>query len=171
MNKRMWAVLLVVVAILAAVPHLPTWYPQLRAMLTGFSMPPLLPAITAAARLSSEWLAAHWRIAGVVLASSFSVSVVALAMRARRTGRRTAQADILIMPVSTTVHPSAPTSALELVVSTRRPPGVMQPFERESRHAMIVDLFAGGRSVAEIARVTGIGQDAIRAAVRELRTA
>ncbi|HEY4321497.1 MAG TPA: hypothetical protein VGM77_10000 [Gemmatimonadales bacterium] len=188
MNKRIWGMLLIVVALLAVLPHLPTWYPAARDAVSAFRVAALLPPLLLALQMTRSWVTTHQpvvEIAGgaALLVGALTVAVV-LTARGRRRRRRTADAAVLIMPdrpirrpgttlADRTTLPAAE-PAVAATVEPRRPPrpsGVMQPFERESRRAMVSELFRNGRSISEIARITGIGQDAIRAAVREPRSA
>ena len=202
MNRRTVRVVAVVVALLAIVPHLPSWYPIARDAVAGVDWHQAAAAIATAARAALAWVALNARAVEIGGAVVLGVVIAFLLTRVRRRQRRAAaDSGIWVMPRSITIEPSprqddapvhqgerlaadAParlrTTRPDTAVSTiatvaevklPRRPGVLQPAERESRRAMVCDLFQRGRSVSEIARITGIGQDAIRATVQELRSA
>jgi hypothetical protein len=185
MRARTLRVVLVVVALLAIVPHLPTWFSLVRDAIRGVSFPSVLPAIVAASHLSRDWIGSHLQLVEIGSAVAAGVVLVLAVARARRRRPRPTEPQLWVMPetvalavpVATPVPDPrlAPTvlriEPTETDSARRRQPGVLQPAERESRRAIVRELFERGRSVAEIARITGIGQDAIRATVLEQRTA
>jgi hypothetical protein len=175
MNRRIWVVLLVVVTLLAVTPHLPQWSTAISLALHHTSTADVATTWhTFVARTEDQVAANPWMIpagAAVPLVLLFAILAIRAlrrrgAERAERT-ERTDRADAIAEPAL-----ELPANDLAQPAPTERPHPVAIGATREprrqrvGRRATVHRLNASGQSVAEIARATRVGQDAVRFLVR-----
>jgi hypothetical protein len=175
MNRRIWIVLLVVVTLLAVTPHLPQWSTAISLALHHTSSADVATAWHAFVARTEDQVAANpWLIpagAAVPVVLLFAILVVR-AVR-RRGAEHFEQADAVEQAeVITAPAFELPVKELPRPAAAERPlQASLHPTREPRRHpvgrrATVHRLNASGQSVAEIARVTRVGQDAVRFLVR-----
>jgi hypothetical protein len=189
MNRRVWQVLLIVVALIAVVPRLPDWSAAAVHWARTIDMAATVTAIRSGLEAFAGLLApATWLWTGVTV---LALSSIVLMLRRRKS---VPVQEILDMPAVRHVDVMQPAeSALAVarqdpMVPSRLTTHDSRPTTHDSRPgepsqaaaarrwaskstdlrrpAMVRQLLSQGHSVADIARATGIGQDGIRSAVR-----
>jgi hypothetical protein len=187
MSRRVWIVLLVVVAVLAIAPHLPEWWPALVGAIRDFDLTATERGIVAMSNhgiaLLSQGVALARARPQPLLGATAGVALSLLIVGARRMLRRqtrmaeratpaiTVMPSKAVPPVMPVVAPavSRPTHAQERAALAPTTLRVSEPARASLRRSatpgrgtMVRRLSAAGHSTAEIARATHVGQDAVR---------
>ncbi|HEY3934409.1 MAG TPA: hypothetical protein VGL65_07290 [Gemmatimonadales bacterium] len=159
MNRRIWIVLLVVVALLAVTPHLPQWAMAISLALHRTSIADVTAdARSTIAQIGALANAAPWIIPAA--AAALVVPVLALlVVRRRRIARVEAAVESPVLQM-----PRVESTVATIPAAARREAAPRSP--RAGRRAAVHRLSARGQSVAEIARATRVGQDAVRFLIR-----
>ena len=174
MSRRIWFVLLIVVAVLAIAPHLPQWWPLAVTAVREFDYAALGHNLAAGAEQVLELAMAHPQVVGGVAGGFLLVTFGVMLVRAWRASRaRRAEAAALVEEIEAEeraasaaklvpVAAAAPV-ALAVPVAAAQPRPTPAPARRlASRGPAVRRLSLAGHSTAEIARATRVGQDAVR---------
>ncbi|HEY4100184.1 MAG TPA: hypothetical protein VGM20_04820 [Gemmatimonadales bacterium] len=172
MNRRIWIVLLVVVTLLAVTPHLPQWSTAISLALHHTNSADVATAWhTFVARTEDQVAANPWLIpAGAAVPVGLLFVILAVRAVRRRGAERVGRTDraeaitepAFELPVKELARPAASERPQSAPIEPAREPRR----QRVGRRATVHRLNASGQSVAEIARVTRVGQDAVRFLVR-----
>jgi len=169
MSRRIWFVLLIVVAVLAIAPMLPQWWPVAVTAVREFDYAALGHNIVAGVQAAMEYAGAHPQVVGGV-AGGMLVMTLALRLtsqfgRAPRARASVEQEPAAIARASTEQEPALRTPQFGRSPSARASAEQEPAPNRRTgagRGTAVRRLSLAGHSTAEIARATRVGQDAVR---------